>query len=71
MENAPSKSIFEEILFLFPLELLCAKFLDDPEVEFIAEAQLPAGTRAFQEVLSHKGTDDQGGVAVRASHCAC
>ncbi len=71
MELAPSKSIFEVILFLFPLELLCAKLLDNSEVEFIGGAELSVGNRAFQEVLSYQGADDQGGVAVRASHCAC
>ncbi len=71
MELAPSKSIFEVILFLFPLELLCAKLLDYTEVELIGGAELSVGNRAFQEVLAYQGADDQGGVAVRASHCAC
>ncbi len=60
-----------QFLFLFPLELLCAKLLDDPEVELVGGAELSAGNRAFQEVLAYQGADDQGGVAVRASHCAC
>ena len=71
MELAPSESIFEVILFLFPLELLCAKLLDYTEVELIGGAELPVGNRAFQEVLTYQGADDQGGVAVRASHCSC
>ena len=71
MELAPSESIFEVILFLLPLELLCARLLDDPEIEFIGGAELSVGNRAFQEVLSYQGTDDQGGVAVRASNYAC
>ena len=60
-----------QFLFLLPLKLLCARLLDDSEVELIAEAQLSVGNRAFQEVLSYQGADDQGGVAVRASNRAC
>ena len=63
--------VYSAILFLFPLKLLCARLLDDSEVKLIAKAQFPVGNRAFQEVLSHKGADDQGGVAVRASNRAC
>ncbi len=63
--------VYSAILFLFPLKLLCARLLDNSKVEFIGGAELSAGNHAFQEVLSYKGADDQGGVAVRASHCAC
>ncbi len=60
-----------QFLFLLPPEFLRAKLLDNSEVELIGGAELSAGNRAFQEVLSYQGADDQGGVAVRASHCAC
>lgn len=63
--------VYSVILFLFSCHLFRCKLFDNPEADLATYAQFPAGNRAFQEVLPYRGADDQGGVAIRASHCAC
>jgi len=68
-EASPFK--FSVVLFLFSCYLLFGKLFGNVEVHLAAYAQLPAGNRAFQKVLSYQSADDQGDVVVRAPHCTC